>query len=196
MARTPDGLARVETHHVTAIGLEVTTKDHWHVAGRTRTGVGTQNARAGEPPDPALHLSSYDRGQDALLAKLASLSGDEFQFVPASQGLAACDVAIISAHGENIKDAVWSARQTAPDTLFALWLWDNHLAYVENLQSALAVDFVFPSHLYKAPYLANPAAALATHVPACSAQWTRSEAAQIFASDGHGRAVSGCEIAR
>jgi hypothetical protein len=127
---------------------------------------------------------------EQLEAELASLSGGEFQFVPASRGLAACDVAIISAHGENIKDAVWSARQTAPDTLFALWLWDNHLAYVENLQSALAVDFVFPSHLYKAPYLANPASVLATHVPACSAQWTRSEAARIFASDGHGRRSS------
>jgi hypothetical protein len=123
---------------------------------------------------------------EQLESELASLSGQEFQYVPVSQGLATCDIVIISAHGENLKDAIWSARQSAPNALIALWLWDNHVAYVENLQTALAVDFVFPSHLYKSTYLANPVSVLASHVPACSAQWTRAEAAQIFASDGHG----------
>src|SRR5258708_2756533 len=123
---------------------------------------------------------------EQLESELASLGGGEFQFVPISQGLATCDVVIISAHGENLKDAIWSAHQSARNALIALWWWDNHVAYVENLQTALAVDFVFPSHLYKSAYLANPASVLASHVPACSAQWTRSEAAQIFASDGHG----------
>ncbi len=122
---------------------------------------------------------------EQLESELASLSGQAFQFVPVSQGLAACDVVIISAHGENLKDAIWSARQSAPNALVALWLWDNHVAYLENLQTALAVDFVFPTHLYKSAYLVNPASVLASHIPACSAQWTRAEAARIFASDGH-----------
>ena len=124
---------------------------------------------------------------EQLESELASLNSDEFQFVPNSQGLAVCDFVIISAHGLNLKDAIWSARQSAPNALFVLWLWDNHLAYVENLQTALAVDFVFVSHLYKSVnlYLANPVSVLAAHVPACCAQWTRAEAAQLFASKGN-----------
>src|SRR5271170_7801216 len=57
---------------------------------------------------------------EQLEAELASLSGGQFQYVPTSEGLATCDVVIISAHGENLKDAVWSARQSAPDALVAL----------------------------------------------------------------------------
>ena len=64
--------------------------------------------------------------------------------------------------------------------MIAVWLWDNHLARLNNLKTALAADLIFPSHWYPAAYLANPASVLARHVPLCSAQWTTQQAREIF----------------
>lgn len=105
-----------------------------------------------------------------------------FQYVANEAGLEGVDVVILTAHGGNAYSAIWGLRQQCrPGTLLMVWLWDNHLRQLTNLSTALASDYVFPSHKYAAGYLATPASALGTHVPACCGQWTRSEAAAFFA---------------
>ena len=46
--------------------------------------------------------------------------------------------------------------------------------------SALATDFVFPSHKYRSSYLINPESVAATHIPACACQWTLEEVSRNF----------------
>ena len=105
-----------------------------------------------------------------------------FEFVPRSSGLAGVDLAVITAHGSDIATTIWKLREEAgPEMLIAVWLWDNHLLQLNNLRTAIAADFVFPSHNYLSAYLINPASVAATHVPACACQWTREEASRNFA---------------
>ena len=51
---------------------------------------------------------------------------------------------------------------------------------IDNLRTAVASDFVFPSHQYQSTYLSCPSACLHEHIPSCTAQWTRSEAIDLF----------------
>jgi len=76
---------------------------------------------------------------------------------------------------------IWELRENlGPDAIIVLWLWDNHTAYIPNLRSAQAADLVFFSHSPHSEYLFNPASAVAGHLPSCSAQWRRDEAATFF----------------
>jgi hypothetical protein len=112
-------------------------------------------------------------------SELESLKTDGFDYVlPTDIGRS--DVAIVTAHGADLSGALWTLRRRAPQTLFAVWLWDNHVGHVANLQTAFAADLVFPSHGYQLAYLVNPASVLALHVPSCCAQWTRRDAALMF----------------
>ncbi|KAF0166946.1 MAG: hypothetical protein FD157_108 [Rhodocyclaceae bacterium] len=76
---------------------------------------------------------------------------------------------------------IWELRENlGPDAIIVLWMWDNHTAYIPNMRSALAADLVFFSHSPHANYQFNPSSAVTGHVPACSAQWRRDEAAALF----------------
>jgi hypothetical protein len=105
-----------------------------------------------------------------------------FEFVsPLAHAPYDVDILIVTAHGTDISASFWGLRKKlSRDTIIAMWLWDNHISCIQSLRMSLAADFVFPSHRYQASYLLNPISVLALHVPACSAQWSRSEAAQLF----------------
>lgn len=110
---------------------------------------------------------------------LATNADDRFEVVTEGDP-SAVDVLIITAHGANLANAIWGLRAQGADCILAVWFWDNHIAHLNNMRTALAADLVFPSHKYVAQYLLNPLSALGPHVPACSAQWGRAEAAELF----------------
>jgi len=126
-------------------------------------------------------VKAVDYFTPSLDAELGEFFADgPFRYVPPHASTTA-DVVILSAHGSDLSGAVWTLRQSLrPDAVIALWFWDNHLAQLDNLRSALAADFVFPSHAYIAHYLFNPLSVVAGSAPACSAQWTRAEARALI----------------
>jgi hypothetical protein len=82
-------------------------------------------------------------------------------------------VYIVTAHGSDISNLIWSLRARAhPSSIYCLWHFDNHVAYLENYKSAIAVDFNFISHNTGVPgYLTNPISSIVEHVPACCVQF-------------------------
>lgn len=130
-------------------------------------------------PAPATVLLNYFAGDTD--EGLLNLPG--FQYVRATEDLdwSGIDVLILTAHGGDMAERVMNYRVRNPDMLIVLWLWDNHLAQVNNLKSVLAADLYFPSHWSEAAYLQNMVAPLGMHVPACSAQWTSQEARALLA---------------
>jgi hypothetical protein len=97
------------------------------------------------------------------------------------QDLASADILILTGHGADLSPFIAELRrQISRDALVAVWLWDNHWSRVNNLRTAMAADFIFPSHRFAANYLACPRSVLAGHMPSCCAQWTREEAAAYF----------------
>jgi hypothetical protein len=103
------------------------------------------------------------------------------QYVPPDQGLENVDIVIFTAHGSDLSPLLWDIRRKiGPQALVVAWLWDNHLSHTGNLRTAMAADFVFPSHKYMAAYLIAPTSVLGTHVPLCCAQWKRDEVAGYF----------------
>ena len=71
----------------------------------------------------------------------------DIEYVPISDGLTDTDIVIISCHGSDFSPHIWRLRQNWPrNTLLAVWLWDNHLAHLNNFKTALTADIVFPSH--------------------------------------------------
>jgi hypothetical protein len=107
--------------------------------------------------------------------------GDAYQYVAPSRDLTDLDLVILTAHGSDMSAGIWDLRRRlSPKTLIAVWFWDNHLEQVGNLRTALAADFIFPSHNYVAEYLINPASAMGIHVPLCCGQWTGEEASRYF----------------
>lgn len=90
-------------------------------------------------------------------------------------GVDDADVLILTAHGSNLAPYVWNLRLKGFAGVIAGWFWDNHLASINNLHTALAVDFVFVSHNYARGTITNPVSILGGHVPACCAQWTTSD---------------------
>jgi len=92
------------------------------------------------------------------------------------------DVLILTAHGGDMAERILNFRARNPRMLVMLWMWDNHLAQVNNLKSVLACDLYFPSHWSEATYLQNMVTPLGMHVPLCSAQWTSQEARALMAA--------------
>jgi type IV pilus assembly protein PilA len=95
---------------------------------------------------------------------------------------AAIDVVIVTGVGDDCSPALWRIReQVGPQAIIALWLWDNHWAWPQNLRSIMAADLIFVSH--GSPdhtgYLRTPVALLAGHIAACSAQWARAQAGEL-----------------
>lgn len=114
--------------------------------------------------------------------ELAALADRGFRYMPPESPPDGIGVIISTAHGGDQSSRFWRLRHAGMDRpLVAAWLWDNHLAQLNNFRTVLAADIFFPSHVYAAQYLFNPASVLGTHLPACSAQWSRAEAAKLYA---------------
>lgn len=94
---------------------------------------------------------------------------------------------IITAHGSDNSEFLWELKaKSHRDSVFALWYWDNHVAYNDNYKVALATDLNFISHNLGVPgYLTNPVSAVADHVPLCCAQFGATEIRQEIATDLH-----------
>lgn len=130
--------------------------------------------------------SAFQNGyfpETALLdAELSAFAPNPFEYIPFDSATEV-DIVITSAHGgENEPNMLWELRRLfGHQTLIASWLWDNHVAHIANLQTALASDIVFASHAYEAAYLHTPASLVGPHIPLCCAQWTQKQAAEFFA---------------
>ncbi|HUI98520.1 MAG TPA: hypothetical protein VLX44_22405 [Xanthobacteraceae bacterium] len=153
----PDERARCLKERVTALGRQSNIRFTFAPSGETSN-------IAYFPPN--------------LSDELANSGAKGFELVRNAQD--DVDVAIYTAHGSDLSPFIWSARRRKPGSLVAVWMWDNHVASLNNLKTALAADFVFPSHHYVSGYLINPVSVLGLHVPACSAQWTKADASRFF----------------
>lgn len=121
----------------------------------------------------------------ATEAEFSRLAQPPFVHLAGEENLSQAKVLIATATGADMSQSLRELRRRAhPDAFIALWFWDNHVAHVANLRSALAADLLFPSHAYDCAYLTNPVSAIGPHVPLCSAQWTADEAARLYAELG------------
>jgi hypothetical protein len=125
----------------------------------------------------------------SVLNELGEHPPEQFQYVPYGHGHDDIDIIIVSCHGSDLSDNFWALRLAqGNDFILVSWLWDNHLGMVDNLKTAVASDFIFPSHQYQSTYLSCPSSCLHDHIPSCTAQWTRNEAIDLFRqSDIHSR---------
>lgn len=125
-------------------------------------------------------LDYFSPGRDAELQRF--FADGPLRYVPPAR-MDSADVVILTAHGSDLSVPIWNLRRKLPrESIIAVWFWDNHLAQLDNLKTALAADFVFPSHAYVAHYLFNPVSVVAGSSAACCAQWTADEAREILAS--------------
>ena len=110
----------------------------------------------------------------------AMLGGHQFVKPLSADDWASLDVVIVTAHGSDLSASLAALRSKAPSALIALWMWDNHVAQVNNLHTVLGTDIYFPSHRYSDAYLSNAAALHGGHIPLCSAQWARAHVRRLF----------------
>lgn len=130
-------------------------------------------------------VKSIDYFPRNLTPEFELMCKNGFEYVPWQDGPVECDIAIFTAHGTDNCAELLQIRSLNENMLIAVWFWDNHIAQFYNLKTALVADLAFVSHNYNGAYLANPMSALARHVPACSAQWTRDEASKLFNDAGN-----------
>jgi hypothetical protein len=125
-------------------------------------------------------LDYFSPGRDAELQRF--FADGPVRYVPPAR-VDSADVVILTAHGSDDSVPIWNLRRKLPrEAIIVVWFWDNHLAQLTNLKTALAADFLFPSHAYIAHYLFNPVSVVAGSSALCSAQWTADEAREIIAS--------------
>lgn len=114
---------------------------------------------------------------DEFTAKLEP----RFRYVAPKKGLNDIDLVILTNHGSDMYQNIWELRgRLPPDTLIAVWFWDNHERMHNNYKTALASDIIFASHDYISNYLLNPASIKARHIPLCTAQWSCKQAEEFF----------------
>lgn len=137
-------------------------------------------------PSPSLNSLHYY--SPVLHEELASFCPDPFRYAhPESEDGARADVVMHTTSGKDEDAArIWHDRiARPPGALCVLWLWDNHISGMGNRRACAAADLVFASHAYASNYLLDPASLLVGHLPLCSAQWTRGEAASFFQEGRH-----------
>jgi len=119
---------------------------------------------------------------EGLIEEIAEWSPNTCRLIDSRISAEIPDIIIASTHVSDREYSwLWQLREDyGHQSVIALWLWDNHLDHVVNLKSAALGDFIFPSHRYDATYLLSVTSVLSSYIPACSAQWTRSEAADLF----------------
>ena len=125
-------------------------------------------------PTPAtIALNYFAHGLDDVLE-----NRPEWHYVPCDDQIdwSSIDILILTGHGSDMSTRIMEYKLRNPRMLVAVWLWDNHLAHINNLRTVMASDIYFPSHHYDSAYLQNFASPSGMHVPLCCAQWTESEA--------------------
>lgn len=116
----------------------------------------------------------------SVLNELGLNQSERFEYIPYGHDHD-FDIIIISCHGSDLSENLWALRLIhGNDVILVSWLWDNHLSMLDNLRTAAASDFTFPSHQYQSAYLLCPSSCLHEHIPSCTAQWTRNEAIELF----------------
>lgn len=148
---------------------------------RLQAFLGTQPVRFTLMPSHETNsLEYFSPGRDADLQRC--FADGPIHYLPPAR-MDSADVVMLTAHGSDLSVPLWNLRRSLPrEAIIVVWFWDNHLAQLNNLKTALAADFVFPSHAYIAHYLFNPMSVVAGSSAACSAQWTADEAREIIAS--------------
>ena len=148
---------------------------------RLQAFLGTQPVRFTLMPSHETNsLEYFSPGRDADLQRC--FADGPIHYLPPAR-MDSADVVMLTAHGSDLSVPLWNLRRSLPrEAMIVVWFWDNHLAQLNNLKTALAADFVFPSHAYIAHYLFNPVSVVAGSSAACSAQWTADEAREIIAS--------------
>lgn len=123
---------------------------------------------------------------DNLNPEIARWAPDPFRLVDLARSDEPPDIILATTHVSDQEPAwLWSLRERyGPKPVLGIWMWDNHFDHETNIKAAQLADLVFPSHHYDAGYLTSPNALLSTHIAACSAQWTREEAARLFEQHG------------
>jgi hypothetical protein len=120
----------------------------------------------------------------ALSDGLMHVAGRSWQVTRGAEFPSQIDVLLLTAHGGDLGAPIWNLRRTLPNAFVAVWFFDNHLAYHENLRTAIAADGYFPSHAFCADHLHNPHSVNLGHLPAACVQWTAAEIAEVLAAAG------------
>ena len=111
-----------------------------------------------------------------LDGELAAMSSDRIHYVPRQHPLGDVDVVLLTAHGSDLAPYLTDLRGQLPaHALIVLWFWDNHVAQVNNLRSAVAADLLIASHAYCAEALFNAVSVVGGACPLCCAQWGATE---------------------
>ncbi|MBK8991040.1 MAG: hypothetical protein IPM40_04780 [Gammaproteobacteria bacterium] len=111
---------------------------------------------AGQPvrfalmPSHETNSLDFSPGRDADLQRF--FGEGPIRYAPPAR-VDSADVVILTAHGFPCR---LDLRRKPPARGGGVWFWDNHLAQLPNLKTALAADVLFPSHAYIAHYLFNP----------------------------------------
>jgi hypothetical protein len=83
----------------------------------------------------------------------------------------------------------------SPECVTVVWLFDNHHAYLANVQTACAADLCFPSHPMPTDYLSRAAPRRTGPViPLATGQWSRPQLRSLwkhFEREGRSDALSG-----
>lgn len=113
----------------------------------------------------------------AIAEDFLGLENKGFKFHPNSnnEDLKNIDIAILTAHGNDLSPFILDIKSRNPNIILATWFWDNHLAHLDNYKTALVSDIFYPSHKYCKEYLINPCSPIGQDLPACTAQWAKNE---------------------
>src|ERR1700722_7477155 len=131
-----------------------------------------------------VHLLSKGTGWISYFNELGPVEvecGNHRWSISMGESLVPSQVLIILAHGTDISCDIWQIKAAAPALTVGVWLWDNHVAHLNNLRTVLAADMYFPSHQFAADYLCNPWSIHGGNVPLCTGQWLPSDIASVFA---------------
>jgi hypothetical protein len=134
----------------------------------------------------AIHIFTPESADITRLAALdeVTAAGRSWRISAGPVFPAHIDIVILTAHGGDFLAPIWNLRRGLPNAVCLVWLFDNHLNYVGNLRTVLAVDGYFPSHAFCSDYLLNPHSANFGHLPACCIQWNESEIREGLALAG------------
>lgn len=135
-------------------------------------------------PSPETEFLSYL--PEGLAKEISDWAPDSCRLIDPAASDEIPDIVLATTHVSDREPAwLWQLRDRyGPHPLLGIWMWDNHFDHETNLKAAQLADLVFPSHHYDATYLTSPNSLLSNHIAACSAQWTRSEAEQLFERHG------------
>jgi hypothetical protein len=134
----------------------------------------------------AVHIFTPESADIARLAALGEVtaSGRSWRISAGPVFPERIDILILTAHGGDFLAPIWNLRRGLPNAVCLVWLFDNHLNYVGNLRTVLAVDGYFPSHAFCADYLLNPHSANFGHLPSSCIQWNEAEIREGLALAG------------